>query len=47
MLHIARMNILIIKELPEANNSQAIAELDKAKCLLNDAVRLACMSIIT
>ncbi|XP_047967225.1 kinesin light chain 3 [Salvia hispanica] len=41
MLHIARMNILIIKELPEANNSQAIAERDKAKSLLNESVRIA------
>ncbi|KAL1569719.1 Tetratricopeptide repeat superfamily protein [Salvia divinorum] len=41
MLHIARMKIVITKELPQANNSQAIAELDKAKSLLDDSVRIA------
>ncbi|XP_042023306.1 kinesin light chain 3 [Salvia splendens] len=41
MLHIARMKILITKELPEANNSQAMAELDKSRSLLNDSVRIA------
>lgn len=40
MLHIARMKMLIIKQLQEADGSQAIAELDKAKSLLNDSIRL-------
>ncbi|XP_057770558.1 uncharacterized protein LOC130990355 isoform X2 [Salvia miltiorrhiza] len=41
MLHIARLKILITKELLEADSSQALAELDKAKSLLNDSVRYA------
>lgn len=40
MLHIARMKMLIIKQLPEADSSQAMAELNNAKSLLKDSIRL-------
>lgn len=41
MLYIARMKMLITKQLPETDNSQAIAQLDKAKSLLIDSIRIA------
>ncbi|KAH6822543.1 Tetratricopeptide repeat superfamily protein [Perilla frutescens var. hirtella] len=41
MLYIARMKMLVTKQLPQTDNSQAVAELDKAKSLLNDSVRIA------
>lgn len=41
LLYIARIKMLVTKQLPETDNSQVIAELDKAKSLLDDSVRIA------